>query len=225
MLGANGKMCTLMADTPEGPFAPSQFNFNLLAGQSAVHTYFTRFFPTPDGVLVNHHSQMRNGQVYFAPLKRAIVDAEGTLRLGWWEGNEVLKQDTVIIDNPQDVILDTTAGVIIEGTLILPKEDAPTGVWLGMNDGGRIEILTNTQGIMQICITGDNDGGVITEETIDREMTFPETCSFRLLVKHSLVEFYLDDILMQCYSMPKNANGQLGITGDIQNICAWQLPC
>jgi len=31
------------------------------------------------------------GQVYLAPLKLAVVDAEGTLRLKWWPKNDAMK--------------------------------------------------------------------------------------------------------------------------------------
>ena len=85
MLGAGGEMLTLVAERPEGPFRPARKNYHLLGG----HTYFSRFFPTPDGILVNHHSIA--GGVYFAPLKQAVVDDQGALRLKWWKGNERLK--------------------------------------------------------------------------------------------------------------------------------------
>ena len=84
MFGTGGHMVTLVADRPEGPFVAARKNLRLLAG----HTYFARFFPTPEGVLVNHHSIARDGQVYFGTLKATQLDAEGTLRLAWWRGNE-----------------------------------------------------------------------------------------------------------------------------------------
>ena len=56
MFGTGGIMVTLTADRPEGPFTPARKNFNLLSG----HTYFSRFFPSPDGLLVNHHAIARN---------------------------------------------------------------------------------------------------------------------------------------------------------------------
>ena len=79
-------MATLVAERPEGPFAAAKKNLHVLAG----HTYFARFLPTPEGLLVNHHSIARNGQVSFGTLKAAQLDDEGTLRLRWWAGNEQL---------------------------------------------------------------------------------------------------------------------------------------
>lgn len=96
MFGTGGIMVTLVADKPEGPFQAAKRNFRLLSG----HTYFSRFFPTPDGVLVNHHSIAPDGQVYFGTLKEAVVDNEGTLRLGWWKGNEKMKHEPVEVKLP-----------------------------------------------------------------------------------------------------------------------------
>ena len=87
MFGTGGMMVTLVAEEPDGPFRPAEKNFRLLSG----HTYFSRFFPSPDGLLVNHHSIARDGGVFFAPLKATQVDEQGTLRLTWWRGNEKLK--------------------------------------------------------------------------------------------------------------------------------------
>ena len=83
MFGTGGMMVTLVADQPHGPFHAAKKNLRLLSG----HTYFSRFFPAPDGILVNHHSIA--GKVYFAPLKSTVIDEEGTLRLGWWKGNSL----------------------------------------------------------------------------------------------------------------------------------------
>ena len=59
MFGVGGIMVTLVSDSPQGPFKAAKKNYRLLTG----HTYFSRFFRVPDGVLVNHHSIARNGQV------------------------------------------------------------------------------------------------------------------------------------------------------------------
>lgn len=240
MIGANGGMRTLVAPAPEGPFRPAPHNFDLLAGQSALHTYFARFFPTPDGLLVNHHSRARDGQVYFAPLKRALVDADGTLRLGWWEGNDRLKADATapqctlgeaVGSHPRvlDGDWDTTAGVILEGTVDLPSPESPqpAGLFLGSRGGGGVAVLVGEGGVTRMGPISDDGSGFAAEETIDREMAFPPRARFRLLLKHSLVEFYLDDILIQCYSMPDRADGRLGVLGGmgrVGDLRAWQLP-
>ena len=60
-----------------------------------------------------------------------------------------------------------------------------------------------------------------------REWAFGRTARFRLLLKGSLVEFYLDDLLMQCYSLPQMATGRIGLiqgghNGAIDDLRAWQ---
>jgi len=74
-----------------------------------------RFIDTPHGVLVNHHSWeidsseiggMDSSTAQMAPLKSAIWDEEGTLRLMWWEGNERAK------GRPLRIELDEAAGEV-----------------------------------------------------------------------------------------------------------------
>ena len=113
MFGTGGLMVTLVADRPEGPFVAAQKNFRLLAG----HTYFARFFPTPDGLLVNHHSIARDGQVFFGTLKATVLDDEGTLRLGWWPGNEQLKHQAVDVEPTAAQAGERTAVAMIEPEL------------------------------------------------------------------------------------------------------------
>ena len=99
------------------------------------HTYFSRFFPTPDGVLVSHHSIARDGPVYFALLKATHVDAQGTLRLVWWNGNEPLKHEPVEVETPAptgeaapaiamlEPSFDVDRGVVMEGIVALPAAE------------------------------------------------------------------------------------------------------
>ena len=73
----------------------------------------------------------------------------------------------------------------------------------------------------------DNGSGFEQERHVDREMFFREEASFRLLLKHSLLEFYLNDILIQCFSLPGKATGRIGLIqgsgqGAIKNIRAWR---
>ena len=88
------RVVTFTADHPEGPFRAASKNFEVLPG--LPYSWFPGFFPSPDGMLVPHQSMFRiphSGKlaVYAAPLKRADVDKEGTLRFAWWRGNEALK--------------------------------------------------------------------------------------------------------------------------------------
>jgi len=53
---------------------------------------------------------------------------------------------------------------------------------------------------------------------IDREMTFANPAKFRLLLKGSLMEFYLDDILVESFALPANATGRIGLINSAETL-------
>ena len=237
MFGCGGQMTTLMADRPEGPFTAARKNVPLLAG----HTYFSRFFPTPQGVLVNHHSIARNGQVYFGTLKSTLLDAEGTLRLGWWAGNDSLKHQAIDVKTPlspsgevQAVAMlesefNVRQGLVLEGTVSLPasKEAKPVGLFIAQGNDSGTAILIHAAGITEVGPMRADGTGFKAEQRVDREWKFGQTARFRLLLKGSLLELYMDDLLMHCYSLPEEATGRIGLLQGglneaISNLMAWR---
>ena len=58
-------------------------------------------------------------------------------------------------------------------------------------------------------------------KSVDREMQFANPARFRLLLKYSLIEFYLDDVLIECYSLPGPATGRIGAIGELSDLRAW----
>ncbi|MCY2953636.1 MAG: hypothetical protein NTU53_16905, partial [Planctomycetota bacterium] len=237
MFGTGGLMVMLVADQPEGPFQPARKNRRLLAG----HTYFSRFFPTPDGVLVNHHSIARDGEVCFGTLKVTLIDDEGTLRLGWWKGNEKLKHhalDDKVASPRQGIVpavtmlesdYDTRTGLILEGILKLPSsnDSPPVGLFVAQGNDSGTAILVHAGGVTELGPMRADGAGFKAESRIDREWKFGPTVRFRLLLKASLIEFYLDDLLMQCYSLPQKATGRIGILqpgdpGALTVLKAWR---
>ena len=237
MFGAGGLMVTLVAEKPEGPFHAVKKNFHLLSG----HTYFARFLSTPDGVLVNHHSIDRDVEVYFGTLKQNVFDAEGTMRLGWWKGNEKMKHEPVEVKLPSsdqgngkhivmlESILDVDQGLILEGILALPggSDSPPNGLYIEYEEARGSAILVGFDGVAELGPMQADGSGFESEKRTDREMSFGKEASFRLLLKHSLLEFYLDDILIECFSLPAKATGRIGlIQGSGQSIArdvqAWQ---
>lgn len=225
MFGTGGRMVTLVADKPEGPFHAVKKNFHLLSG----HTYFARFFPTPDGILVNHHSIARDGEVYFGLLKQTVLDDEGTMRLGWWKGNEKMKHESVDIRIPAPdhrapgkniVMLDETLnidrGVILEGSLELPfsNDSSPNGLYIEYGENQGAAILVGFDGVAELGAVQADGSEFETEMQVNREMSLGKEASFRLLLKHYLLEFYLDDILIECFSLPQKATGRIGLIQD-----------
>ena len=231
MFGNHGKMSTLVAERPEGPFILAKKNPNLLSG----HTYFSRFFPTPDGVLVNHHSIARNRQVYFGLLKSTILDAEGTLRLGWWKGNEKLKEGARRIQVPDPKAkpgkaialfpesFNATDGLILEGRFAMPAPGAePVGLYIAQDEESGTAIRVHPDGHCDLGEVAADGSGFKAVKTVDREMDFGSAPAFRLLLRESLLEFYLNDILIECYSLPDEADGRIGAMGAISKVTAWQ---
>ncbi len=229
MFGTDGMMVTLAADQPQGPFHAANKNFRLLSG----HTYFSRFFPTPEEVLVNHHSIAET--VYFAPLKSTVLDGEGTLRLGWWKGNEKLKHEPVAVQPPAkgeqagppipmlQTTFDVDKGIILEGTLALPssRDSKRKGLYVECGSGGGAAVLLASDGAAELGTIQSDGTGFKVIKAVDREMQFGEPARFRLLLKYSMIEFYLDDILIECFSLPGPATGRIGAIGEVSDLRAW----
>jgi len=220
MFGTSGVMVTLVADRPQGPFIPAKKNYRLLTG----HTYFSRFFPTPDGILVNHHSIKRNRQVHFGPLKSTIIDKKGTLRLGWWKGNEKMKHVPVKVQLPSGEpskktsiamlgnTFDVKRGLILEGTIKLPTVGQPRrGLYIQCTTDSGSAILIDSNGKAELGSMKSDGSGFKAEKRVDRDMVFGRPATLRLLLKQSLLEFYLDDILIECFSLPEDATGKIAL--------------
>jgi len=235
MFGAGGLMVTLAADKPEGPFRAAKKNRILLSG----HTYFSRFFRSPSGLLVCHHSIARDGQVYFGLLKKAVLDDAGTLRLGWWKGNEKLKHERIGVKLPESDAgkgpitmlggkFDTKKGVVLEGKLALPRRNgARRGLYIECGKNSGSAILIDAAGRAELGPMNAGGSGFEAEKKVNREMTFGRPARFRLILKHTLLEFYLDDILIECFSLPANATGRIGLIRGggpdaIGNLRAWR---
>jgi hypothetical protein len=255
----HGGRDTLVSDRPDGPFRPAAKNRELLAG----HCYFTRFALAPDGLVVCHQSMRHNsgigeGNVHMAPLKRARLDDEGTLRLAWWPGNDVLKGTPIpVAPGPGgpvkmlDRMIDPFAGALFETTVRLaadlasrPKPNTPEAGPLAASspETGRIEgagfyveyepgrgtyLVAGQGGVIEIGIAGDDATHFLTQCRIDRELPASRvghTARLRLLLRDSMMELYLDDVLMQVTSAPARATGRVGLFGPAADVEGWVFP-
>jgi hypothetical protein len=219
LFGSYPHMVTLTAERPEGPFHAVARNRDLLGG----HTYFTRFYPHPEGVLVNHHAMARDGRIYMGLLKRAVVDAEGVLRLGWWPGCQAGLAPAVPLTAPVPGSgaavamlphgIDAAAGGVLRVGLRLPATPfAPRrGLYVECGDGVGIAVLFDAQGRAELCRTDPEGRTCVVEKRIDRERDWSHPARLRLVVQQSLLELYLDDILIECFSLPAAATGRIGL--------------
>ena len=237
-------MITLIGNSPFGPFKPVAKNRKLLVGNNA---YFSRFVNTSEGVLVNYHaweipSGLSEGydlsKVYLGPLKRADWDAEGTLRLAWWEGCDKVKTRplSVKLDEPAPsrkvaylkTALDHQRPHILEGVLTLPKtpDTISAGLYfesVNAKDPGTAFIV-RPKGIVDYGSLHPDATLFEKRGSVDRELQPGSSMTFRVVRKSRITEFYLDDFLMQCYCLPESALGGVGLLGDAasyRELKAW----
>ena len=71
--------------------------------------------------------------------------------------------------------------------------------------------MIDSSGVAELGLMNADGTGFKAEKSVDREMTFGSPAAFRLLVKGSLMEFYLDDILIESFALPANASGRIGL--------------
>jgi hypothetical protein len=222
-------MWSFVADAPEGPFKATKHNHALLTSRTRANSYFARFFPTADGMLVNHHSIPREGggEVAMAPLKRAVVDEHGTLRLGWWEGNEALKGAEV---EPL-AEFDMATGIVVEGTLGgTPGVSGDASGQLRVNavDGNHGTLFAIRSGGVDIQpIDVDGWGVMLADDSIELGVGFGNEVRFRLMVRWNMAELYVNDLLAQCYSLPPMEKGKVeargGTWSDVTSARAWRM--
>ena len=173
----------------------------------------------PGEVLVNHHATSYGetsgspSTSFLAPLKKAVLE-DGTLYLKWWPGNDLLRQRPLAWDggNGGALPFDPARGLLLEGALRLPG-------WLRIDAGAHpaVEIRVDRQGVVE---TGLSEGETfVAEERADRQMALASPAHFRLLLREKILEFYLEDVYIQSYSMVKPPSGR--IEGDFTNANAW----
>lgn len=165
------------------------------------HTYFSRFFAGPGGeILVNHHTMSGERDAhehlitYGAPFKRAVIDAQGDLRLVWWPGNEALKGEEI----PPDAAGDLQQGIIIEAAL-------------AFGPAGHAELQIEVDGVVsRVQIRADGKAHFTNpaapeaaqrEHRVDRRTTLSQMVQARILLRRGMLELYVDDLLMECWTM------------------------
>ncbi len=111
--------------------------------------------------------------------------------------------------------LPTDEGVIVEGVLPIPADASgePAGLYVETAENGGTGILVRPNGVTEFGSMQADGTGFKSDLRADRELRFSSTARFRLALKGWLLEFYLDDILMECYSLPSRATGRIGLLG------------
>ncbi len=86
-------VATFISGKPTGPFTPDYpaFRLNGYSGRNVV-ALWAGYCRLPNETLLTNYMLDPGGLYWWhAPLKSAVVDAAGHLRMGYWKGNEALK--------------------------------------------------------------------------------------------------------------------------------------
>jgi hypothetical protein len=248
MVGSAGQMLTFTADTPSGPFTLASVNPTLLGFSpgSRATTYFSRFFPTAPGplVLVTHQWISRlpspaGARCFLPPLKTALVDALGVLRLGWWEGNEAVRGVALPLvpawDPPRmgsvalwQGLFNITSGVIVELrvnlTSLAAYAGSPAGLFVETLNGSGVAIaVLSPRGEVGAGPCAMDGSGFVPEERWDRALNLSSspTPVLRVLLRLGMVEAYLEGVLMTTFAtgtpaFPSGRLGTLDAAGDTE---------
>jgi hypothetical protein len=251
--GGGSRMIAFSCDKPEGPFVATKKNAEVVYGD--VH--FSRFGRSAKEILVVQHYLVRekNGggsgwrknwdTTYMAPMKEALVDKDGTLRLGYWKGNEALKGKAVRLKTPElgkrpallNHSFNVRKGFVMEGKIKLPQagEEQLPGIYLESGEKRPTVLQATAKGTSRIG-TAKKDGSDFQlrkskivwcgPAEVDREMKFGPTVKFRLLVRKSMMEFYMDDILFHIRALKYAPTGKVGIVGtrgSLSDLKAWDM--
>ena len=141
-------MYTFIGNDPRGPFRPDVEAFRLCGTSSRKNvTWLAALARGKDGELLisNYASPTGDmGHPWMLPLRKAVVDMAGHLRMGWWKGNKALKgtplplsMDKIELNGTDkadgydvahlDTAIDAGQGIVFEGRITARTTgDGPT---------------------------------------------------------------------------------------------------
>ena len=127
-----------------------------------------------------------------------------------------------------DTSVDTQGGVVIEGRVNLPASSQPESEWPGIyieyEAGEGSYIRVGPDGVTHFGLMAESENHSQREDVMARAWPFGDTVQFRTLLKESVLEFYLDDLLIQSYSLPAEVTGRIGLLspkGLIHDVQVW----
>jgi hypothetical protein len=116
----------------------------------------------------------------------------------------------------QPLWFDPVTGILLEGRLELPGS-----LFIGNGEGPGTWIGVGASGVTEIGPCSQDGTTFHCEESVDRQVLFPASPRFRLLLRQTMLEFYLDDLLIQCYMMESPADGSITCQNASQ-MSLWQ---
>ncbi|NQT14523.1 MAG: hypothetical protein HQ582_17335 [Planctomycetes bacterium] len=260
-------MYTFIGDTPQGPFRPDAKAYRILGNTRHRSSHFLRFYRLPNELLVNHFAFTRGLKAWLAPLKKAVFDPQGHLRLGYWKGNDAVKSTPITValaasgatsrdqSGPRSPVsgvpgglaidgrgrisvallgnkFDIVNGIVLEGALeIKPatREPGRCGIYLQEDARQGTAIMLGTDGRTQLgTLKLQEKPAFKPDDYVQAGIAPGRKHTFRLLTRQYMLEFYLNDRLIQCYSIPERATGRIGFVvhkgrGVIGGLKAWKM--
>jgi hypothetical protein len=118
---------TLVSDDPTGPFVPDKDAYRLCgsSGQDGIWGWqFLAAMANCNGdLLLSQYAWLSdspsghagippsNGQVWFVPIKKAVVDTAGHLRMAYWSNNDAARGTPISLDFSRTVRIFTSRGL------------------------------------------------------------------------------------------------------------------
>ena len=204
MGGTGYGVYTLVADAPSGPFRADAAAYRLCGNSTRWVAMWARFCQTNKDLLINGYMysgySYETGETWLPPLKRAVVDSGGHLRLGYWKGNEILKSTPSTPDlrtckkiYPNDANKDCRVNTANDRLEILAHPER--------NSLTRVDIPTT---LAVLDGTLDSGKGVVVEGTLRA------TCMDRR-TSASSIGFYLEEKAGQGTAIKLHTYGQTEI--------------
>jgi len=126
---------TYISERPAGPFRPDYpaFRLNGYSGRDLV-ALWAAYCRLPDELLMSNYILDPGGEGWWhAPLKSAVVDGAGHLRMGYWKGNDALKGEEApcAIEHLQLAWPDAKGSAAVSGdTAVLSAPAFPQVRWI-----------------------------------------------------------------------------------------------
>jgi len=169
---------TYVADSPMGPFRPDLPDYRLtgtsgIDGDYYIHVLAAFVKGSPEHLVSDPFTFMSSpgtdGQgVWLLPMRKAVVDKEGHLHLGYWKQNDLAKGKEVKIDATQNTVMFPPGQT--KSTSIIDLESTGDSVTIDTDKSWRPYSWLNSaktrKGVIVLNQYFDLDKGIIVEGTI-----------------------------------------------------------
>ena len=177
---------TLVADSPMGPFHPDLPAYRLTGtsgvdGDAMVHILAAFVKDSPEDLVSDPFSFRStpgtDGQdVFFLPMRKAIVDKEGHLHLGYWKQNDLAKGEEIKVDLGKKAVVfppgqtDTNPIITVATTAdsVVVKTDKNWRAFPWLNSA------KTRKGVAVLDQYFDLDRGLIIEGTVEARALNPQ---------------------------------------------------